>query len=466
MAESVTFTNCYMAYFQNNPYHYPRNNLDIQQMGTVINTGWHILPNMMWRHLATPKQWAEFIIKYEAYHVDGISCTIFNPVPMTTQLAIQGTTAFTAFNNTIYSLGYIDTLYETSWYPWNDTGNDVDNLNLAFKEGLCQRSGQSTDTRYTLPVYTWNTPNSRGSNASVFGRQATVDARTVYPTALNQIPSGVFWDPMNRPDHLMELRPGKNSMNYSWECHDCDSGIWYNLDQLASWAPYAGDWPWDPFLRGQPGMEKLSTAMDPDPLNDGTTMSGSRNDYSWPNFANLPVVPNSWFWQEICKSLALKSSALDRKLEMKALGTEYQQYKYGPTQWFLKGLPLFDDQNTHITTTTQCCIKMSLKISAKKRRSAIYCPTWGPFGWKTIYSMTSWNRNMPPSAIRYRTGGARRTLNNADEQGDWNFAGEWTPQREDPYVTSTWPTTASTLTTATTSTAAMKTETQTTDSTR
>lgn len=462
MAESHSFTNCYITYFKNNPFHYPANNHDHVSIGSTINTGWHILPNMMWRHLATPKQWAEFVIKYEAYHVDSIQCTVFNPVPMTTQLAIQGTTAFTAFNNTIYSMGYTDTLYETSWYPWNDTAPGTDDLNLAYKEGLIQPSGTDTKTRYELPIYVWNAPNARATNASLWGREGTINARTVYPNAINGVPSGVFWDPMNRPDHLMELRPGKNAISYSWECHECDSGTWFNIDQMAAWAPYCGDWAFNPFKEGPPGTEKLSTAMDPEPLNDGTTISnpGSTKDYTWPNLADWPVVPNNWFWLELTKSIAAKSSALDRKVQMKALGTEYQCYKYAPTQWFLKGLPLFDENNTHIETTTQVCVKMTLNVSAKKRRSAIFAPTWGPWGWKTLYSMTSWTRNFPPSAVRYRTGGARRTMNNLDSEGDWqDWTGEWESMREDPFITSTWSATGTRSTLTTTGSGSFQTKT-------
>nr|WCD44321.1 MAG: capsid protein [Duck parvovirus] len=453
MADSHSFTNCYITYFKNGPYHYPANSTDAVSLNNQINTGWHILPNMLWRHLVTPKQWAEFQMNYEAYHVDSISCTVFNPVPMTTQLAIQGTTAFTAFNNTIYSMGYTDSLYETNWFEWNKDGNDE--LNLCYKEGLIQPIGSSTQKRYELPVYIWKPPNARADNASVFGRQGQTNSKTVYPLAENYIPSGVFWDPMNRPDHLMELRPGKNSMNFGWECHSCDSDVWFNLDQLASWAPYCGDWAWDGMSSGPPDTERLSGEIDPEPINDGTIISapGTVTDYTWPNMADWPVVPMNWFWMEMAKSIAVKSSAEDRKVRLKALGTEYQEYKYGPTQWFVKGLPLFDENNTHIETTTQVCVKMTLNLTAKKRRSAIYAPTWGPFAWKTLYSSTSWTRNMPPSAVRYRTGGARRTMSNLAHDGDWGLTATWSPKRETPYIAgSTWSGTG-TSTTMTTSVA-------------
>ena len=468
--EKVSFTNTYMFYFDNMPYQYPNNNNDSVSVGTIYNTGWHIIPNIMWRHLATPKQWTEFCINHEAYHVESIHATVFNPVPMTTQLAIQGTTAFTAFNNTIYSVGYTDTLYETNWFAWNEP--NIDTLNLAYKEGLTILQGGTTKQRFKFPIYNWSVPNARASNSSVFGHQSTINARTVYPLTQNNVPSGVFWDPYNRPDHIMELRPGKNAMSYSWECHSCDSNVWFNIDQLAAWAPYASQFAWDPFLTGPPGTYKLSTAMDPETLANETTMSAqtpTMADYTIPNFASMPVVPMAWFWKEIRESLAHKGTSFDNMPQLQATGTEYMQYKYGPTQWFLKGLPLFDENNTHISTTTQACIKITLNIIAKQRRSAIFAPTWGPWSWKNLYSCTSWNRFYEPCFVRYRTGGARRTMAGLDKQAGWNPSGQQAPwqsyNREDPYLTtSTWSATGTFSTEPTTKQAQIDTSTKTTHS--
>nr|AWB14584.1 VP1 [Murine chapparvovirus] len=450
MAEDVTFHNTYMVYWKNQPFIYPNTNINPPNAHTMsagaINTGWHIIPTILWKHFLTPKQWTEFTINFEAYTVKGYSCTIYNPIPMTQQLAIQGTTAFTAFNNTIYTLGAQDDLYETAYHNWynDDATGDYKAFNLSFKEGQYKNfNGSWKKTMW--PIYSWRTENARNASSSTYSYLNGIDSYAVWPRTKDKelIPTGVFWDPLNDANGILELRPGKNSMSFSWEQHPCDENKWFNIDQIAKWFPYTVDTPYlNPQTYGPPGSYKLYGEDDPDQLTTPSswTAYSAKNDYTIPNLLDMPIVPMQWFWQEIQKSIAEVPDV--KKPMLYWAGTEYECYKYGPTQCFLKGIPLFDDNDTHVATTTQGCFRISLHLAGKKRRSRIYAPTWGPLSWRQCYATDT---PFAPSMVRYRTGGARRTWTNInrDAEGvhkDFHY-------REDPYdITSTVPDTRGTAT--------------------
>uniref|UniRef100_A0AAU7P157 Structural protein VP1 n=1 Tax=Hamaparvovirinae sp. TaxID=2809447 RepID=A0AAU7P157_9VIRU len=438
MAEDISFTNTYMAYWKNLPYIYPNNNTEpnatVEQLQKIgeLNTGWHIIPTMLWKHFTTPKQWVEFMIKYEAYSIKGYTVTVYNPVPMTQQLAIQGTTAFTAFNNTIYTLGAQDDIYETNYHNWY-TDIPFNHFNLAYKEGQF-KDNNNTWNKTVFPVYAWKTANPRNISDATYGYVHGVSSFTTWPRVndADMIPNGLFWDPLTDPDSIMELRPGKNSMSFSWSCHDCDANKWYNLDQIAKWTPYVHD---NPFLHigrvGPAGSYRPTLTDDPDQLTSETswtTTELTKDDYTIPNLLNMPITPCSWWWQEMQKSIAQTPSI--KKTALFWAGTEYEQYKYPPTQCFIKGLPLFDDNGTHVETLTQGCFRISLHLAVKKRRSRIFAPTWGPLSWRQIYAIDA---PRAPDLVRYRTGGARRTWTNIErQQGDTRYN-----YREDPYTTTT-----------------------------
>nr|WOX03038.1 capsid protein VP1 [Psittaciform chaphamaparvovirus 4] len=433
MVESVTFTNVYMCYVTNNPYVYP-NDTPYTTSTLTLNTGWGIIPNMLWRHFVTPKQWAEFVINHEAYHVESMQVTLFNMIPMTTQIAIQGTTTFTAFNNTIYGLGYTDDLYETSWENWFNP-NITAGKNLLWKEGLTHTDTTSgaanVGRRITLPIYLWKQPYFRTSTNQTWAYQTTSNAGLGVYTGGIEKPTGLVWDPFNRPDMLKELRPGKNAITYHWESHSCDSHIWYNLDQLCQWWPYTETGPYN-VQQMRPGTRVLADECDPDQLATKPQTSAPTNDYTVPNLANQPLMAASWWWKEMQNSIIQDFSTA--KPDLFFAGTEYEQAKYLPTQFFFKLIPLFDDNNTALDVTAQLSVKVSLKVSAKKRRSAIYCPTWGPFTWKQIYSAGT-DQIFAPSFIRYRTGGIRRTWQNIQRPDNDNSAPTAKPHwREDPYL--------------------------------
>lgn len=442
MAEDLTFTNVYMTYIQNRPYEYPTDNKNYSETNAKITTGYHVLPLMLWRHFVTPKQWAEMQIHYEAFHVKGYKITIFNMVPMTTQIAIQQTTTFTAFNNTIYAIGYQDNLYETSYLDWT-TPNHLEKSqpNLAWKEGWIYNVNNTTRIRNTLPQYLWYVPHVRSTSEQTWGFMSQTNSGIgVYPHG--QLPSGLFWDPLNRPSEIAELRPGKNAISFSWNCHAADESVWFNIDRLAAWYPMLPSGPYT-VTRQRPGTYSLTAEDDPDLLSSQNQNSPAINDYTIANWATLPIVPCAWWWKEMQQSIIEDTNpSWQKKPDLHWPGTEAEQYKYPPTQCFIKMIPLFDDSGALINMSANVSIKVSLFLQAKKRRSAIYCPTWGPFAWLNVYSAKTSDMNFIDAYIRYRTGGMRRTWQNiaGNQQQDISGAGPFPHPREDPYsVNSTVP---------------------------
>lgn len=358
MADNVTISNSWMCYINNKPYIYPNDDNALTPTPTnagsgSYNTGWQIIPNMLWKHFATPKQWAELCIANEAYHVCGIDVEIFNMIPMTQQLAIQGNTIFTAFNNCIYAVAYQDKHYETSWENWyNDTVDET--TNLVYKEGQVCRNGTTTKVQKILPTYVWWVPNQRASNNATFSGNPDMwqgeyaDGRIMNPVFPAQQydfggkPTGILWDPFNNPSDLLELRPGKNSIKMSWQTHDCDANKWFNIDQLVYWHPYTATGPYN-ISHQRPGELRLTNEVDPDRISTRYQTTAGVPDYTWPNWANTPIVPMNWWWKEIQQSIApAQHNNWYYRVNEYFCGTESEAYKYGPHQMFIKMIPLFD----------------------------------------------------------------------------------------------------------------------------
>lgn len=440
MAENVSFTNNYMGYISNNPYIYPAINGDETLANqTGLNTGWHVMPLMLWRHFVTPAQWAKFVIDYEAYTVESFQMTLFNMIPMTTQLAIQGTSIFTSFNNTIYALGYSDKIYETAWHNWYQ--DEYMNPNLALKEGqyIVEAAG-SAKKRYEFPIYTWQQPHVRVTDINTWSNAPIGNSGYgVFP--MDQLsnndgtygtPSGIFWDPLNKPEELMEFRPGKNSMTFSGNMHECDQGKWFNLDQIMWWYPYVS---YGPYHGNRPGAWRLSTECDPDRLSSQFQATPQINDYTMPNLAGQPVIPMNWMWKEIQQSIVTSGWQGTDKPDLFYPGTEYALAKYGFHQCFCKMVPLFDTNNTHVDITASVSVSVKLNLKAKKRRTAMYCPTWGPFNWKMLYSAHRKHLNFRPNFVRYRTGGARVPWQNFTGNGETSSGHfQSAHARETPYA--------------------------------
>ncbi len=469
MADSLTLSSNYMVYWNNTPYAYGSPDYSQVNNLTNINTGWHILPTMLWKHFISPKQWYEMCIANEAYHVEGYTATLYNPIPITQNLAIQGNATFTAFNNTIYTLGAQDTLYETSYHNWW-TDPIWKYFYVCFKEGLIRYGTTITNKRLILPTYLWETPCHDPFDYMTWSWDPTPP---VYPSAAStwphtdtnlQIaaPTGTYWDPLTDPDSILELRPGKNSMTFNWSAHGCDESIWFNLDLLAKYLPYMPEGPWtdqtsisgnasrwgpkdskipnpnmsDPFPQTSYNTGYSSVTGVPDPKYKGRYMG-----FSMPNLLNLPIVPVTWFWKEMQQNL-IESQDIN-KPQLGWPGTEYQSYKYPPTQCFVKGIPLYDENDTLIATQTQGVLRVSLHLKVKKRRSRYYCPTWGPMSWQQTHTLQG--AYILPG-IRYRTGGARRGWQNPVA----TTPSTTSPTRWDPYTTQTYTEAPGNTTTTTT----------------
>lgn len=453
MTEKVSFTNVYCAYIQNKPHGYPGENTELITVTDTearkSHTGWQIIPNILWQHYVTPKQWAEFTIKYQSYHVEGASCTVFNPIPITTSLALQRTNTFAAFNNCTYCLGYTDDLYETYYHPWYHVKPE-EQVNLFFKEGIYFKTGDgssevTTDMqRFVLPPYYWKRVNSFSVQDKKNWGQG-LDGSGVWPgvpdqPTQNPVPAAVEWDPLNRPDSIMELRAGKNAITFNWTCHESDKGKFVNMDQLVHWTPWTPDGPY--IGGGRPGTKKIVSQSDPYYLstyglsreyNSDTANPGKFWDYTVPNWSRLPIVPMAWFWKEMQESIIMENPSGTLYPDLIYPGTEREQYMYPPTQWFIKGIPLLGSDNQLIETTTMCAFKISLHLQCKPRKSAIFAPTWGPFAWRQLYSHNKDNYIFQPSMVRYRTAGMRRTWQN---RAGNNATQEWFP-REPPYTSDT-----------------------------
>ncbi|QRK03685.1 capsid protein 1 [Duck-associated chapparvovirus 1] len=483
MSRTITFNNVYMTYIDNAFFQYPSIDVETIIIGThpkaeFINTGWHIIPNFLWRHVLTPRQWAAFVTECEAYQIKSIHGTVYNPIPITTNLSLQRVNLFSAFNNCTYAMTFSDKMYETSWFPWYDLPRNKQ-LHLALKEGVIwtgnmqssSGSTQHTYERYQWPIYQWQRPNMKTIFDNVWSQGKTggngvynVDATTNEADPKLAVPSGVFWDPFNCPDDIGELRAGKNAIDFKWTTASCDEGKWYNLDQIAQFSTWTTDGPYCGV--GRPYELFNTTKMDPAfactyglaeaNATDSTHPSGvvAYEDYTIPNMANMPIVPTKWFWKEIENSIidwdestgnTADAIPFYRKANKYWAGTEWECYTYPPCQWFIKGIPLCDANNDQIRTTTQVSFRISITLEGKIRRSAYYAPTHGPWSGEQLYTATNKRAIFQPACIRYRTAGRRRTWQNMQTKekfatangGDQTYVNKQNLidyPRQDPYI--------------------------------
>lgn len=330
MSDILTFTNCTYAYIKNDPYKYPTK-YDGQTTPVKTSTGWHIIPNQQYSDWLTPKQWFELMYKANSFALMSCSVTVQNMIPLTQNAAIQGTASFTAFNNTIYALGYTDNAYETVW-------REEDKLTLWEREGVTY-NGTGAPTRYMIPQYdhvSWNfedIPNKAGYQS-------------------------YFWDPLTLSEDLLELRPGKNAIKFSYTT---DKEIFYNTSMQQAFDP-----TWNPAT----GTHKsASYGLSNEPTNNYKTDNitphnavnayiNTQDDHPFCDTAN-PRVSSQAPWNHI----AIQKPTL-------------RSHSQPCPQWFIKMIPIFDENGALIQTTAQVCMyrKISFKITPKK--NAINMPLY------------------------------------------------------------------------------------------
>lgn len=446
-----TFTNVQCTYITNQPHEYFKQEWDEYENGATISTGWHVIPNQLVSHFVTPKQWYELMIKAEAIRPLKIEIDCFNLIPQTETLNIQGTTPFWGFNNCVYAISYVDDCYETDYYNWMLMDRDGTKKqhppnttpNLFYKEGRQINLAGNGWLQQTLPLYGWRAPLYRVHSDRTWGNFSEYSSYTTYPYKAGnahpaKIPAGIMWDPLNRPDCIRELRPGKNNLHFEFTYPDSPM---FNTDRLAYTWPYAADGPYNGNQR--PNAYEQTHECDPDELASQREQDPPLNDYTMPDFENMPIVPCGWWWIELNQSIVDDASAYSmRKPNKSHPGLETQTACITAPQWFIKIMPLWRATSLGQTPTlVDCYAQMSMRSKIVyeyiPRKSAIYAPTWGPWGWLDLYSHTPWRRSFRESYIRARTSGRRRTWQNweytsvASHPADLGQAA-YHP-REDPY---------------------------------
>jgi len=113
MAHEITFHSFYFAYINNEPNLYDQTTHPDSGYIWTQTTGWQFIPNQCIDDFMLPFQWYRLCTAGESFKCIGVSATVQNMIPLTEQVAIQGNATFTQFNNTMYALGFNDTMYDT-----------------------------------------------------------------------------------------------------------------------------------------------------------------------------------------------------------------------------------------------------------------------------------------------------------------------------------------------------------------
>lgn len=312
-------------------------------------TGWHFIPNNRWKDYLNHAQWFDLTCNHEAFRIKEINCSVMNLIPLTDQLAIQQNTTFMSFNNTIYALAYDDTCYETTCSMMKTEQESK----VYYREGMSvdPATGNISEKQY-LPEYLHLVPSiSRTSGSGI-------------PTKM----PGYFWDPLTRATTLMELRPGKNSINFSWHCSPEDEHLWWSLNsgfitQYNSAASGRRTW----INRNGPGASKFDNSWIT-PFNYAA-FDPAYNKYPTTN-------PNN---------MAASSQLFSTRSEIWA---SQNTYKKPIRNWFIKMLPILDSNKALLKHEGMVCIVKKITLEVEPRKSAVNYPRL-PYSWASVTNMES-----------------------------------------------------------------------------
>uniref|UniRef100_A0AAU7BB06 VP1 protein n=1 Tax=Cryptocentrus strigilliceps parvovirus TaxID=3156501 RepID=A0AAU7BB06_9VIRU len=356
MGDTITFKHLKCIYVDNSPYVYP--NVEASELPATINTGWQVLPNQLLGHLISPLQWDILKQKSSSFGIRSIKQTLFNMIPLTETVAIQGNATFTAFNNTIFLEGYADKHYETAWFDWSAT---INNFLPFYKEGVTYEAGAAA--AMDLPKYI--APRSVG---------ATSRRNRMFN----------IWDPMVSYDDLMELRPGKNAISFNWVAADCDHKM-YNMDARYFTQPNSV------CLNGTQGtMRKKGLSVDVPSLMQQQLASKHAGNSQF------------WFRAKIARD---NVGAADPNFWLKMPLTVHEGTMYPPHQWFVKLIPLFDAANALIQTRAMVMLMTETTFAYSHSGTSMFSGTYSQVSDNYDEMLTASGMDMRANQMRARSTG-------------------------------------------------------------
>lgn len=303
----VEYVNTNIYYIKNEPnYVYGGAYMDAlnkDRSTFKVQTGWHFIPNSLWSNWLSPKQFYDLVSNHSEICLDKVECTVQNLIPLTDNLAIGQDTTFMSFNNTIYALAFEDQNRETEYSD--------ENTNLLWREGVtfqqtADGAAVSVKGKNYLPHYIHNLPCT-GKDTGALGL--------------------LGWDPLIHANTFQELRPGKNSITFTWKAteHHWKATAYFNsfhiTDDIGSKQGYVeqtynfGGYPLTP-----PGLIRQSVPANSDVL-----------PFNWGSF-----VPNHYYENPI-------------------------------PNWFIKMIPIYDTKNNLMKHEAQVVITRKIYFKVKPR---------------------------------------------------------------------------------------------------
>lgn len=320
-------------------YHYIQNDYNryVYQTGggeaenfTRQFTGWHYIPNNRWCDFFNPAQWFDLVTNHESVKIKSINCAVMNLIPMTDQVAIQQTSTFLSFNNTLYALAYEDNCMETHC----SLGRFAPKPKISMREGVEIAAGDGTvSQKQYLPTYTHYIPKLSGTEEC----------------------KGYYWDPLTRPSEIMELRPGKNSITFHWEPHGSDAHITYSL---------MNDFSTTQMTRDDSMTDQITLGDWVSYMNGQITPASSRLEDMYTRQEAAPTPPNppgrTAFNKKACGQAAIWASQ--------------NAYQFPIRNWFIKMIPIFDTKNALLKHEAQVCVHKTITLEVSPRKAAINMP--------------------------------------------------------------------------------------------